>query len=189
MVIEQTLVLIKPDGVSRNLIGKIITRFEDMGLKIVAMKMVWADKKLAENHYYLDEGWAKNVFEKAKATSEKEGRPFPYKDYIEYGRKIQNWNMAFLQEGPVVAIVLEGPHAVEIVRKVVGTTEPRQSPPGTIRGDYAMIESYVLAENKERVTRNLVHASDSVNSAKREIALWFSPNEIYSYKKEIDKTF
>ncbi len=187
MFTEQTLVLFKPDTVSRGLVGKILTRFEETGLKIAAMKMVWADETLAKNHYDLDETWAKNVFEKTKITHEKEGKPFPYKDHMEFGGMIQKWNMDFLREGPVIAIILEGPHAVEIVRKMVGNTEPRQAAPGTIRGDYAMLESYTVADKKTRVLRNLVHASDSVENAKREINLWFSEKEIHAYKKDLDQ--
>lgn len=186
---EKTLVLIKHDGIARNLIGKIISRFEETGLKIIGMKMIWADESLAQKHYFLDENWAKAVFEKTKITYEKEGRKFDYKDPLEFGRLIQSWNANFLREGPVIAIVLQGPHAIEIVRKFVGTTEPKQASPGTIRGDFAMIESYAIANKKERVIRNLIHASDSPASAKREIELWFSPSEVHDYKKEIDKFF
>jgi len=189
MVKEKTLVLIKHDGVIRSLIGKIISRFEETGLKIVGLKMLWADEELAKKHYKLDPEWAKNVFEKTKITREKEGQPFPYKDSMEFGSLIQQWNADFLKEGPVVAIVIEGPHAIEIVRKMVGNTEPRQAPPGTIRGDYAMVESYALANDKNRTMRNLVHASDSKETADREIPLWFSPKEIHSYSKELDKHF
>src|SRR3989344_9199635 len=102
---EKTLVLIKPDGVARGLIGKIISRFEDAGLKIIAMKMIWADEKLAENHYFLDNDWAKNVYEKTKKTRESAGEPFPFKDPIAYGKLIKSWNKNFLKEGPVIAMV------------------------------------------------------------------------------------
>ncbi|MDP1695426.1 MAG: nucleoside-diphosphate kinase [archaeon] len=186
---EKTLILIKHDGLARNLLGKIISRFEETGLKIVGMKMIWADESLAKKHYVLDETWAKNVFEKTKTTHEREGKPFTYKDPLEFGRLIQSWNSEFLREGPVIAVVLQGPHAIEVVRKFVGSTEPRQAAPGTIRGDFAMIESYAIANSKARVLRNLVHASDTPENAKREIELWFSPNEIHNYKKEIDKYF
>jgi len=158
---EKTLVLIKPDGVSRSLVGKILTRFEELGLKIIAIKMVQADKKLAEKHYPLDKEWAKNVYQKTKTAAEKESKPFKYKDPIEFGKLIQSWNISFLQENPVVATVIEGPHAISTVKKVVGHTEPKQATPGTIRADYASLESYDLANSKGRVLRNLVHASDS----------------------------
>ena len=149
--------------------------------------MIWADEALAKKHYALEEQWAKSVYEKTKIGYEKEGKPFPYKDHMEIGKKIQDWNAKFLQEGPVIAFVLEGPHVIEIVRKMVGSTEPRQANPGTIRGDYAMIESYALADIKSRVLRNLVHASDSKETAEREIAVWFTAKELHSYIKYLDK--
>ncbi|HVY01231.1 MAG TPA: nucleoside-diphosphate kinase [Candidatus Nanoarchaeia archaeon] len=189
MVVEQTLVLLKPDTVQRNLIGKIITRFEDAGLKIAAMKMVWADENMAKKHYHLDETWAKNVFDKTKAGYDKEGKKMPYKDHLELGKTIQSWNMDLLRSGPIIALVFEGPHAVEVTRKMVGSTEPRQAAPGTIRGDFATLESYALADVKKRVLRNLIHASDTPDNAKREISLWFSPAEVHNYKKDLDKHF
>ena len=188
-MIEQTLVLLKPDSVQRGISGKIITRFEEAGLKICALKMVWATESLAQNHYHLDETWAKNVYDKTKAAYDKEGKKMEYKDHMHLGETIQRWNMNFLREGPVLAIVLESPHAVEIVRKMIGSTEPRQASPGTIRGDFAVVESYILADSKKRVLRNLIHASDSVETAKREIALWFDNKELHKYTKELDKHF
>lgn len=186
---EKTLVLLKHDSISRGLVGKIISRFEDIGLKIVAMKMILPDENLAKNHYFLDEEWAKAVYEKTKTSYEKDGKTFPYKSHMEFGQQIQSWNMNFLREGPIIALILQGPHSIEIVRKLVGSTEPKSSSPGTIRGDYAMMESYAVADQKARVLRNLIHASDSKNSADREIALWFTEQEIQSYNKELDKHF
>ena len=144
--------------------------------------MVFADKELAKNHYFLDEEWAKSVYEKTKKSYDKEGKKFPYKNHMDVGKTIQKWNMDFLTQGPVVAIVLEGHHAIELARKLIGNTEPRQALPGTIRSDFASTESYPLADTKSRVLRNLVHASDSIENAKREISLWFSPEELHSYK-------
>ncbi len=187
-MIEKSLILIKHDGVSRGLIGEIISRFEKIGLKIIGMKMLHADEKLASNHYLVDEEWAKNVFEKTKNAYEKNKKKFPFKDHMEYGKMIQSWNVGFLREGPVVAIVIEGLHAVEIIRKLVGNTEPRQALPGTIRGDYT-VESYAVADIKKRPVRNLVHASGSVKEAEREISLWFKENELCEYKKELDKHY
>ena len=177
---ERTLVLIKPDGVKRSISGKIISRFEESGLKIIGMKMIWANKELAENHYFLDEDWAKEIYKKTKAGYDKDGKNFPYKDHMDIGKTIQSWNMDFLMEGPVIAIIFEGPHAIELVRKMIGSTEPRSSMPGTIRGDFASVESYAVADEGKRVLRNLIHASDSNETAKREIALWFSLEEIHS---------
>lgn len=184
---EQTLVLLKPDTIKRGLIGKIITRFEDAGLKIIGMKMIWADEELAKTHYALDEVWAKNVYDKTLAVYKKEGKQMEYKDHMEFGKTIQKWNMEFLREGPVIAIALEAPHAVELVRKMVGSTEPRQAIPGTIRSDFASVESYVIANSKNRVIRNLIHASDSPENGKREVSLWFAINEIHSGYKTLNE--
>jgi len=189
MIIEKTLVLLKPDTIQRSLVGKIISRFEDIGLKIVGMKMIWADEKQALNHYPLDEEWAKNVFEKTKKAYDKEGKKLDYKGHIEMGKTIQNWLTNFLSECPIITLIIEGPHAIELVRKIVGSTEPRQANPGTIRGDFASIESYSLADDKKRVLRNLIHASDTLENAQREIKVWFKDEEIHSYKKELDKHF
>ncbi len=141
---ERTLVLIKPDGVVRNLIGKIIMRFEDAGLKIIGMKMVWADEKFARKHYRedLDERY---------------------------------------KEGPVIAFVLEGVDAIKVTRKITGTTYPNESPSGTIRGDFAHISKDFANANNVMV-KNLIHASEDIKDAKIEIALWFSPKELHSYK-------
>lgn len=184
---ERTLILLKPDAVSRGLIGKIISRLEEAGLKIIGIKMVKADEKLAQKHYPLDEDWAKKVFEKTKSAAEKEGKQFNYSNHMEFGKLIQKWNMDFLQEGPVVAMAIEGPHAIDIVRKIVGPTEPKQASPGTIRGDFAMFESYEIANSKGRVLRNLIHASDSKETAERELNLWFKKAELHDYEKDLDK--
>jgi nucleoside-diphosphate kinase len=183
---EKTLVLLKPDAIKRHLVGRILQRFEETGLKIVAMKMVWADKKLAEKHYPLDETWAQGVYDKTVAAYKKENKPVDFKDHIELGKRIQAYNMDFISEGPVIAIVLEGFHAVELVRKLVGSTEPRQSAPGTIRGDFTSISSYAVADSLKKAVRNLIHASDSVENAKREIAVWFSPKELHEHKTHAD---
>ncbi len=186
---QQTLVLIKPDGVTRGLIGKIIQRIEDIGLKIIAMKMVLPNEQLAKAHYKLDEEWAKKAYEKTKAVYDKENKPFPYKTPMEIAETIQERSIKFLKENPVIAMVVEGPGAIEIIRELTGNTEPRQALPGTIRGDLAKTESYRIASEKQRVLRNLIHASDSKETAEYEIPLWFKPEEIYDYTKELDRHF
>lgn len=186
---EKTLVLLKPDTVKRHLVGRVIQRFEEVGLKIAGMKMVWVDEKFAERHYALDEAWAKNVFDKTKAVYDKEGKKMKYNDHMELGKTIQKWNMDFLRKGPVVAIVLQGPHAVELVRKMIGSTEPKSAAPGTIRGDFASVESYAHGDLQKRVVRNLVHASDSLENAKREIELWFKPEELHEHVTAQDHFF
>ncbi len=158
-MIEQTLVLIKPDGVQRGLVGRILQRFEDVGLKIVGVKMVQSTKEHAGKHY-------SDVAERR-------------------GQKVFEQNVNFLQEGPVLAIVLEGIHSIEIVRKMVGPTEPKAALPGTIRGDFTH-QSYAYADAQNQVIRNLIHASSSQEDAKREIALWFTNNELQSYTSSHD---
>jgi len=185
-MIEQTLVLIKPDGVKRGIIGKIISRLEDTGLKICAMKMIWPDSELAVKHYPLEEEWARGVFDKAKSAAEKEKKKFEFEDHQKYGKFIQDSLKDFIKESPVVAMVIKGSHAIELVRKITGPTEPRQAPPGTIRGDFASV-SYEISNKNKKAVRNLIHASDSPKTAKKEISLWFSPNEIHEYPRADNK--
>ena len=144
---EKTLILIKPDGVQRGLTGAIVSRLESTGLRIVAMKMLQMDRALAEKHYGIHKG-----------------KPF-FEDLVSY-----------ITSGPLLAAVFEGPKAVEIIRKQVGSTNPAEAPAGTIRGDFALEISY-----------NLVHGSDSVENAEQEIALFFSPSEVLSSRRDMDR--
>lgn len=178
---ERTLILVKHDGVLKNLVGEVIRRFENIGLKIVGMKMIWPDDELLDQHYPVTDEWAKGVFDKTKSAHEKQGKEFKFNNYMEYGKKIQSFLKESLSSGPVVALVFEGPHSVEIGRKLVGATEPRQALPGTIRGDYSF-DSYSLADPRGRSVRNLVHASDTVENAKREISIWFKEDELHDYE-------
>lgn len=150
-MIERSLVIIKPDGVERGLVGEITSRFEHTGLKIVGMKMMWLDKKFAEEHY--------------KAHKAK---PF-FKGLVD-----------FITEGPVVAFVVEGVHAVDNVRKLVGHTSPHEAMPGTIRGDFAHM-SMEYATKKGLGGKNVIHASGSKKEAEEEIKLWFKKEELHSY--------
>lgn len=156
-MIERTLVLLKPDAVKRGLIGEIIKRFEKVGLKIVGMKEVLIDQEFSKQHY--------------KAHVEK---PF-YKGLEE-----------FITEGPVIAIALEGIHAIELVRKIVGPTEPRKAPPGTIRGDFSH-HSYAYTDGKGIAIKNLIHASGDKDDAEKEVKLWFKDEELHSYETNHDK--
>lgn len=174
---EKSLILIKPDTIKRKLIGEIITRFEKLGLTIKAMKMIIPAKEIANEHYKLSEEWCKDVFDKSKSTAQKEGRTFEHTDYIKFGKLIQSKNVDFITGGPIISLVIEGPHAIEILRKIVGHTEPKQALPGTIRGDL-VFDSYKIADKEERSVRNLVHASSSPEEAEREINLWFNKEEI-----------
>ena len=153
---ERTLVLIKPDGIFRNLIGKVIMRFEDAGLKITGMKMVWIDENLAKKHYRED------IAER-------------------HGERVRNELVRYIKQGPVIAMVLEGVDVINVTRKIVGTTYPNESPVGTIRGDFAHI-SKDFANQNEIIVKNLIHASEDEKDAKIEIPLWFDEKEIHNYK-------
>ena len=155
-MIERTLVLVKPDGVQRQIIGEILTRFEKAGLKIVGLKLVWADEEFARKHY----------------TEDIE---------IRRGKAVRDYNVNFIKSGPVVALALEGVNAIENVRKMVGSTEPKSAQPGTIRGDYSHV-SYAYCDSKKQVVKNLIHASSDAKDAAHELALWFSKEELHTYK-------
>jgi len=182
---EKSLVLVKPDGVARGVVGEILARFEKVGLKITALKMVWPERDQVDRHYALTEEWMKGVYDKAKKKFDAMGQKFPYKTHQEYGAYIKKGLIDFILSGPVVAMVLEGQEAVSLVRKMVGATEPMGSAPGTIRGDYSL-DSYALSNSQDRPLRNLVHASGTVAEGESETALWFKPKEILQYKHVLD---
>ncbi|MEI7511975.1 MAG: nucleoside-diphosphate kinase [Candidatus Uhrbacteria bacterium] len=183
---EKTLVLIKPDGVQRALVGEIIGRFERVGLKLVAMKMVHATHEDVDKHYALTEEWMMAVYTKAKAKYEANGEAFPFADHISYGTDIKNGLITFLKSSPIVALVLEGELAVSLVRKLVGATEPASSLPGTIRGDMSH-DTYALSNTQSRPLRNLIHASGNIDEANNEIKIWFSDEELYAYEHVNDR--
>ena len=178
---EKTLVVIKPDGVQRNLMGEIINRLERSGLKLVAMKMMQAEEKLVEKHYTIDPGWFANVGNKAIESYKKKGLTPPSDDPVAVGKEVLERLKTYITAGPVVAMVWEGNSAVALVRKICGGTEPLSAQAGTIRGDFTP-ESYQLADGSERAIVNLLHASGSVDEAAKEIALWFKKDEILNYK-------
>jgi nucleoside-diphosphate kinase len=150
-MMQKTLVLIKPDGVKRAISGKIISRFEDAGLKIAGLKLAKIDKEFSRKHY--SEHLKKDFY-----------------------RTLEE----FITSGPVIAMVLEGVNAIEIVRKMIGSTEPLKAMPGTIRGDFSHM-SLEWANKKNKCVPNLIHASDSPENAKKEISLWFDNKELHNY--------
>ena len=159
-MIERSLVLLKPDCVYRGLIGRVIQRFEDSGYKIVGMKMVWADEKITKEHY-------------ADVTKRK-------------GEIVTQKLVDMFKSGPLVAMVLEGLHAVEVIRKLVGETQGKAAIPGTIRGDFST-QSYAYSDAKGFAIKNLVHASATLAEAAVEIKLWFKDSELVkSYKSVHD---
>ncbi|MFA4954067.1 MAG: nucleoside-diphosphate kinase [Patescibacteria group bacterium] len=178
---EQTLILVKPDGVERGLTGDILARLQRAGLKLLAIKMVKPTAEQCDRHYALTEDWMRGVYDKAKAKMESLGQAFPYPDHQAYGKMIKDGLVEFLVSAPVVAAILEGEQAVAQTRKIVGATEPASSAPGTIRGDFS-IDTYALSNAQNRPLRNLIHASGTAEEAKTEIALWFKPEEILSVR-------
>jgi nucleoside-diphosphate kinase len=184
---EQTLVIFKPDSVARGLVGQIMSRFERVGLKIVGMKMMMVTRAQADKHYPASrEDFIKGMGGKTLENYVKLGldakKEFGSDDPKEIGLKIREWLVDMITEAPVITMVLEGPHAVELVRKMVGHTLPLMSAPGTIRGDYSFDSSY-LANMGGRPIKNLLHASGNVEEAQFEVDLWFSKEELMSYKR------
>lgn len=155
---ERTLIVLKPDTIQRGIVGEIISRFERAGLKMVAMKMVAPDEAHFHQHY---EGISKLI--------------------SRWGEEIYRITLSNMTEGPVVAIVLEGVEAVAHVRKMVGTTDPKESAPGTIRGDYTHISRAYTNEIGSTLP-NILHASGDTNEAAQEIKLWFNDDELYDYQ-------
>jgi len=180
---QQTFVMIKPDGVQRNLIGEIISRFERAGLKLVALKMTVPDRERLSTHYSKTDEWYESKGQKAVDNMTKRGI-VPTKPAIEYGRDIVRALLDFMSAGPAVQMVWEGNRAMDIVKKLVGGTEPMTSDIGTIRGDYTL-DSYDKANEDNRAVRNLIHATDPADGeeeAAREIGIWFTPEEIINYR-------
>jgi len=161
--VEKSLVVFKPDAVSRALVGEIMSRFERVGLKIVGCKMVAPDRDFLYHHY---ETIGKMISRR--------------------GEDKFNWTLAYVQQTPVIAMVLEGPSAVQIVRKMAGTTEPFSALPGTIRGDYAHV-NFDYADKAQIAIMNLLHASGDSEEAAQEVAHWFKPEELFDYDRADEK--
>lgn len=178
---EKTFVIIKPDGVQRTLIGEIIRRYERMGLKLIALKMIIPTAEMAEKHYTLDPEWIRKVGEKSIQSYKTKNIIPPSEDPVVVGNKVLIRLVKFMTSGPVVAMVWQGAHAVQIVRKMTGGTEPLSSDVGTIRGDF-VLDSYQIADISDRAIRNIVHASGSVDEAQGEIKLWFKSEDILNYR-------
>ena len=146
MSVQRTLVLCKPDAVQRGLVGRIISRFEDKGFKVAGLKMMQVDEALARTHY---------------------------QEHVE--KAFFSELLSFITSSPIVAMAIEGENAVEVVRVLMGVTNPQMAMPGTIRGDFGL-----------NLTKNIVHGSDSAASAERELALFFSPDELHDYQLSIE---
>lgn len=185
-MVERTLVVLKPDAVQRGIIGDIITRFEKTGLKIIGTKMFVPKKDLLDKHYPSDrtefvKGLGQRTLESYAEAGMDPKKHFKVVDSLAIGHEVRNWLVEFMTSAPVVAMVLEGPHAIEIVRKIRGHTLPQKANPGTITGDYSF-DSSGYANMGGRPIRNLVHASGNKEEAEFEIGLWFTSSELFDYE-------
>ncbi len=183
---EQTLIVAKPDALQRGLVGEIIRRFELKGFKLVALKMTQPSREHAKKHYLPTKQQLEGMGNKTLENFRKHGID-PVKQMgtdvpMKIGEIINEWNFEFLSSGPVVAMVFQGLHAVEMGRKIVGATIPANAEMGTIRGDYSS-DSPLMANKDKRTIRNLVHASGDVSEAQREIKHWFTPKELHEYAR------
>lgn len=183
---ERTVVLIKPDGVKRGLIGEVIARIEKRGLKIISLMMIGPTRKQIDEHYPKDPAWVKRLGEKSLATYAKYGwdpkKEMGTADPVKIGKSVRNWILDFMVSGPVVKIVVEGIHSVDMVRKLVGNSIPALAEMGTIRGDFS-VDSAALANKNKRAVHNLIHASETPEESAHELAYWFAPEEIFDYKR------
>jgi nucleoside-diphosphate kinase len=183
---EKTFVLIKPDGVRKGLVGEIIKRFEQRDLKVLALEMFLATRKEIDAHYPKDEKWLVRLGDKTTTTYEKYGhdvkRDFGTTDKLKIGREVRTWLINFMTSAPMVRMVVQGVHAVDMVRKIVGPTMPYLAEMGTIRGDYSA-DSAISANIERRAVYNLVHASETPQEAAHEIKFWFGKHPVYKYKR------
>lgn len=183
---ERTFTLIKPDGVMRGLMGEIIKRVEQRGLKIIALKMVHAEHAHVDKFYPNDEEWLIRLGNKGlKTFAEYEVDPKEHlgtKEPLEIGKKVREGLIDFMCMGPVVPMVIEGIHAISVMRKVVGATLPVFAEPGTIRGDFSH-DAPTAANIEQRSIFNLVHSSETKEEAAHEIAHWFAENELWDYDR------
>jgi nucleoside-diphosphate kinase len=178
---EKTLVIIKPDGVQRSLIGEVIKRIERVGFKLIALKFEIPAKEKVVEHYTIDPEWVEKTGRKALDADIKAGKDVTGIDPLTHGGTILHKLQNYITSGPVVVMVWQGAHVVDVVRKLVGSTEPRTSDVGTIRGDFVH-DSYEISNIEGRSVRNVLHASSSVDDAEKEIAVWFKPEEIVPYR-------
>ena len=178
---EQSLVLIKPDGIQRSLIGEIIKRYERSGLKLIGLKILIPTPNQIQKHYLFDPQWPVKTGNKALEAYKAKGQKPPSNNPKKIGLNVLSNLKKYLSSGPVVAMVWQGMHAVSVIRKITGSTEPCSSDVGTIRGDFT-IDSYQISDTDNRAVRNLIHASGSHKEAKAEIKLWFKAKELLNYR-------
>ncbi len=185
-VMERTVVLVKPDGVQRGLVGEVISRLEKRGLKIIALKMVKPTLEHIDNHYPKDEAWIERLGEKGFKVFDEYGIDPKEKmgtdDKKEVGKLVRKWLIDYLTDAPVVGMIIEGVHAIDMVRKLAGDTLPSKASIGTIRGDFS-VDSPAAANLEKRAIKNIVHASENVKEAEHEIDHWFAQEDIFTYER------
>jgi nucleoside-diphosphate kinase len=183
---EKTFVLIKPDGVRKGLIGEIIRRMEQRDLKIIALEMFQPSRAEMDKHYPTDEKWLRRIGERTQGTYTKYDhdikRDFGSADPLRVGKTVRKWLIDYMSSAPLVKMVVQGVHAVDMVRKIVGDTMPHLADMGTIRGDYSA-DSAISANIEHRAIYNLIHASETPEEAKHEIGHWFGKKSIFKYKR------
>lgn len=186
MTKQKALLIIKPDGVQRGLVGKILKKFEAVGITIIGLKFQLADKSLVMAHYPETDAWFKKVGERTLTNYAKKGldakKVFSTDDPIAIGKTVKQWLITYFQESPVLIAAVEGYDVIEIVRKLSGNTIPLLAAPGTIRGDFSH-DTIDLANEQNRPLRNIIHASDTVEDGEKEVALWFNKDELFQYER------
>lgn len=183
---EKTFVLIKPDGVRKGLIGEVLKRFEQRDLKIIALEMFQPEIKQIDDHYPKDEQWIRRLGQKTLATYEKYGydpvAELGSDDDLVLGKMVRQWLIEYMTSSPLVRMVVQGIHAVDMVRKIAGDTLPYKADMGTIRGDYSN-DSPALANKEKRAVMNIIHASETPEEAAHEIEHWFGGRPVYDYRR------
>jgi len=186
----RALLILKPDAVQRGLMGRIIQRFERAGLTIVGLKFTWAKKEQIVAHYPETKSWFEKVGRRTLDNYAKKGldarKIFKTNNPLVIGKTVKDWLIKYLQESPLLLVVVEGYDVIEIVRKLSGNTIPLLAAPGTIRGDFSH-DTIDLANEQNRPLRNLIHASDSEEDGEKEIATWFRKQELFSYQRADEK--
>jgi len=186
---EKTVILIKPDGVKRGLIGEIISRIEKRGLKIISLEMIQATREQVDNHYPKDEKWIKRLGEKTLKNYKTYGidsmEELGTEDTLEIGKMVRGWLLDYMTSGPMIKMIVKGIHAIDMVRKLAGKSMPAEAEMGTIRGDFS-VDDATAANKDKRAIRNVVHASEVPKEAANEISLWFAIEDIFDYKRAED---
>ncbi|HQO27827.1 MAG TPA: nucleoside-diphosphate kinase [Candidatus Pacearchaeota archaeon] len=187
---EKTLVLIKPDGVKRGLIGEIISRIEKRGLKIVSLEMIWARREQVDRHYPKTREWIERIGQKTMANYQKHGldlhQELGLEDPYQIGQVVRGWLIDYMVSGPMVKVVVSGNHAIEMVRQLAGDTMPAQAQIGTIRGDFS-IDDAARANREKRSIRNIIHASENPEEAENELNLWTSAEDVFDYHLPVEE--